>query len=116
MVLPRVYYHTKKTVSEAFDFGLLIFHLFAGQMDLAAMFPSPPLVIQARIRQLSKEGYWLLFSQLNQPNQSEIDYKVCTTIELEVPLHRLNIKCTFSFVDSLFSLLVKGYKSGYQLY
>ncbi|XP_065909651.1 nucleolar protein 6-like [Dysidea avara] len=83
----------------------LLPHEEDNQMDLAAMFSSPPVVIQARIRQLSEEGYQLLSSQLDQASQSEIDYKQIFRPPLQdyhvlIHLHKKHVVQTQCSVDS----------------
>lgn len=44
--------------------------------ELSSLFPAPPTVVQARIKLLSEKAYKLLSSQLDQADQSDIDFKV----------------------------------------
>lgn len=41
----------------------------------SVLFPAPPTVVQDRIKLLSDKAYKLLSSQLDQPDQTDIDFK-----------------------------------------
>ena len=51
---------------------------------LSVLFPAPPTVVQARIKLLSDKAYKLLTSQLDQADQSSIDFKVLMTVSHDI--------------------------------
>lgn len=78
MISPKDCYLWKKRVSPLFKLHSCKLHNFytSAHSRLGVLFPAPPTVVQDRIKLLSDKAYELLSSQLDQPDQSDIDFKV----------------------------------------